>query len=165
MSSPSEYGKELREKQKLKNWYNLRERQFKKYVKETLKARGKVEDATVLLIRKLESRLDNIVFRLGFASSRAQAKQLVSHGHFLVNGKRIDIPSHQVKRGDIIAVSSKFQKKPIAQNLKNFLKKYKTSSWLELNVEKLEGKVLNEPVIEEVAPSVEIPTIFEFYSK
>jgi small subunit ribosomal protein S4 len=165
MSSPSEYGKELREKQKLKNWYNLRERQFKKYVKETLKARGKVEDATVLLIRKLESRLDNIVFRLGFASSRAQAKQLVSHGHFLVNGKRIDIPSHQVKRGDIIAVSSKFQKKPIAQNLKNSLKKYKTSSWLELNVEKLEGKVLNEPVIEEVAPPVEIPTIFEFYSK
>ena len=165
MSSPSEYGKELREKQKLKNWYNLRERQFKKYVKETLKARGKVEDATVLLIRKLESRLDNIVFRLGFASSRAQAKQLVSHGHFLVNGKRIDIPSHQVKKGDIIAVSSKFQKKPIAQNLKNSLKKYKTSSWLELNVEKLEGKVLNEPVIEEVAPPVEIPTIFEFYSK
>jgi small subunit ribosomal protein S4 len=83
----------------------------------------------------------------------------------LVNGKRIDIPSHQVKRGDIIAVSSKFQKKPIAQNLKNSLKKYKTSSWLELNVEKLEGKVLNEPVIEEVAPPVEIPTIFEFYSK
>ena len=70
-----------------------------------------------------------------------------------------------MKRGDIIAVSSKFQKKPIAQNLKNSLKKYKTSSWLELNVEKLEGKVLNEPVIEEVAPSVEIPTIFEFYSK
>jgi small subunit ribosomal protein S4 len=178
MSSLSEYGKELREKQKLKNWYNLRERQFKKYVKETLKARRRqpthrppaeggplVEDATVLLIRKLESRLDNIVFRLGFASSRAQAKQLVSHGHFLVNGKRIDIPSHQLKKGDIIAVSPKFQKKPIAQNLKNSLKKYKTSSWLELNVEKLEGKVLNEPVIEEVAPPVEIPAIFEFYSK
>ena len=164
-SPPSEYGKELREKQKLKNWYNLRERQFKKYVKETLKSRGRVEDATVLLIRKLESRLDNIVFRLGFAPSRAQAKQLVSHGHFLVNGKRIDIPSHHVKKGDVISFSSKSQKKNIFQTIKNSLKKYKTSSWLKLDVEKMEGEVLNEPAIEEVAPPVEISTIFEFYSK
>lgn len=164
-SPPSEYARELREKQKLKNWYNLKERQFKNYVKEALSQRGKVEDATVFLIKNLESRLDNVVFRLGFATSRKAARQLVSHGHFLVNGRSVNIPSYRLKKGDVISLKPQKIKKGIFQNLKNLLKKHKTQSWLSLDAEKLEGKVLSEPKIEEVAPPVEIPAIFEFYSR
>lgn len=161
----SEYGKELREKQKLKNWYNLRESQFKNYVKKVLDERGKIENPATLLIKNLEARLDNVIFRLGFANSRALAKQLVSHSHFLVNGKSIDIPSYSVKKGDIISIKPQKIKKGIFQNLKNLLKKHKSPSWLELDVEKLEGKVIAEPSIEEVAPPVEISAIFEYYSR
>jgi small subunit ribosomal protein S4 len=165
LSPPSEYARELREKQKLKKWYNLRERQFKKYVKEALAQRGKVEDATVYLIQRLEKRLDNIVFRLGFASSRAQAKQLVSHSHFLVNGKPVNIPSFSLKIGDVVSLKPQKTKKVIFKDLKSKLKKEKVPSWLSLDVEKLEGKIIGEPKIEEVAPPVEVSAIFEFYSK
>jgi len=95
----SEYAKELKEKQKLRNWYGLREKQFQKYVKEILAKRGKVENAGTLLIRTLESRLDNVVFQLGFAISRLQARQLISHRHFLVNDKVVNISSFLVKKG------------------------------------------------------------------
>lgn len=161
----SEYGKALREKQKLKNWYNLKEKQFKNYVKKILQKRGKVGNASDLLIKTLESRLDNVVFRLGFSGSRAQARQSISHGYFLVNGKSIDVPAYLVKKGDVITIKPQKTKKAIFQNLKNLLKKHKTPSWLVLDVEKLEGKVVGEPSIKEVMPPVEISTIFEFYSR
>jgi small subunit ribosomal protein S4 len=162
---PSEYGKALREKQKLKNWYNLKERQFKNYVKKILGRRGRVEDASNLLIKTLESRLDNIVFRLGLATSRPQAQQLVSYGHFLVNGKPINTPSYLVKKGDTILIKEQKAKKAIFQNLKNLLKKHKPPGWLELDIDKLGGKVIGEPNPEEVAPPVEISAIFEYYSR
>ena len=161
----SGYGKELREKQILKNWYNLREKQFRKYVREVLEKRGKVEDATQLLIRELESRLDNVIFRLGMAASRFQARQLVSHGHFLVNGKPINIPAYHVKKGDEITIRPSSQKKNIFQNLPTLLKKYQPPSWISLNLEKLEGKIKGEPTLEEAAPPAEISAIFEFYSR
>lgn len=161
----SEYGKELREKQKLKNWYNLRERQFRKYVREVLKKRGKTEDAPTILIKILESRLDNVVLKLGFGSSRAKARQLVSHGHFLVNNKSVDIPSYQVKKGNVISLKANSRKKNNFQNLPILLKKYSPPSWLSLNSEKLEGKVIGEPGLEEAALPAEISSIFEFYSK
>ena len=165
----SEYGKELREKQKLKNWYNLGEGQFKNYVKRVLAKRLKVEDPATLLIKSLETRLDNVIFRLGLATSRPQARELVSHGHFLVNGKSIDTPSHQVKKGDIISIKPQkitpSYKLGGGQNLQTTLKKYQPPSWLELNVSKLEGKVIAEPSLEEVAPPVEISSIFEYYSR
>ena len=161
----SEYAKELREKQKLKNWYNLKERQFRKYVKETLEKRGKVEDAATRLIQTLESRLDNVVFRLGFASSRRKAKLLISHRHFLVNDKVINIPSYLVKKGDKIKIRPTSYKKTVFQNLSTTLKKYETPAWLELNIEKLEGKVVGRPSLEEIAPPVEISSIFEYYSR
>ena len=97
--SPSEYAIQLGEKQKLKIWYNLAERQFKNYIKKVLEKRARIEDAASELIRILESRLDNVVFRLGFTPSRAQSRQLVSHGFFLVNGKPINIPSYSLKQG------------------------------------------------------------------
>jgi len=163
--TPSEYEKELREKQKLKKWYNLDERQFKKYIKKVLAARGKVEDASVILIQKLESRLDNIIFRLGFATSRAQARQFVNHGHFLVNGKKINIPSYQVKKGDKVIPDPSFQKSKIFQGLKNKLKKQQIPSWLSFNPENFEAEVKGLPVFAEAAPPAEISAIFEYYSR
>lgn len=161
----SEFGKQLIEKQKLKNIYNLREKQFKNYVNEVLKKRGRVGDVAIELIKILESRLDNVVFRLGFANSRSQARQLVSHGYFLVNGRSVNIPSFRVKKGDVVSLKPSKAKKKIFQNFKDLLKKYKTPSWLELNREKLEGKIIGEVNLEEVSPPVELSTIFEYYSR
>lgn len=161
----SEYGKELREKQKLRNWYNLKEKQFRKYVKEVLNKRSKVADGPTLLIQKLESRFDNIIFRLGLATSRSQARQFVSHGHFLINGKVVNIPAYQLKKGDKITINSASQKKKIFSNLAPILKKHQAPVWLKLNVEKLEGEVVGSATLEEAAPPAEISTIFEYYSR
>ena len=161
----SEYGRELREKQKLKNLYNLKEVQFKNYVKEVLKKRGKVENASDLLVKILESRLDNVVFRLGFINSRKQARQLVSHGYFLVNGKSTNIPSRQLKKGDVIAIKPQKIKKAVFKDIKSMAKKIKTPNWLEFDIEKLEGKLKTEPTLEDITIPVEISSIFEFYSR
>ncbi len=163
--SLSEYGKELKEKQKLKNWYNLGERQFRKYVKETLEKQAKVDDAGAELIKTLESRLDNVIFRLGFASSRSAARQMVSHGHFSINGRSINIPGCLVKKGDEIKLKASSAKKAVFQKLPPALKKHTPPSWLKLNVEKMEAKVVDRPNVEEADPLAEVSTIFEFYSK
>jgi small subunit ribosomal protein S4 len=164
-SPPSEYKKELIEKQKLKYWYGLSERQLKKYVKEVLEKRGKVEDVSTLLIQNLEKRLDNVVYRLGFAVSRDQARQLVSHKFFLVNGKPVNIPSFSLKVGDTVSLKPQKLKKAIFKDLKERLKKHQVPSWLSLDPEKFEGKVIAEPKVEEVAPPVEVSAVFEFYSR
>ena len=162
----SEYGKELKEKQKLKNLYNLRETQFRKYVKEVLSSRGRGQkDTANLLIGILESRLDNVIFRLGMAPSRLGARQMVSHNHFSVDGKRVNIPSFQVKKGAIIKITSKSLPKKIFQNISARLKKQNIPSWLELDADKLEGKIIREPSFEDAALSIEISAIFEYYSR
>jgi small subunit ribosomal protein S4 len=165
VSALSEYGKELKEKQKLKNWYNLKERQLGNYVREILQRRGKVEDAAQVLIQKLESRLDNVVFRLGFAKSRTQARQFVSHGHFLVNGRRVTIPSYLVKKGDKVSLKPVASKKKIFENLSTLLKKQTPPPWLKLDVGKLMGEVVGEPTLKDSAPPVELSSIFEYYSR
>ena len=164
-SSLSEYGKELKEKQKLRYWYNLSEHQFRKYVKEVLEKRGKVEDASSLLIKKLERRLDNVIFRLGFATSRSQARQMITHRHFLINNKIINIPSYQVKVGDIITVKPSSRKKSPFCNLPSLLKKYNFPSWLKFDIKELKGEVVKEPSTEECIPPIEISSIFEYYSR
>lgn len=161
----SEYGKELAEKQKIKNWYNLREKQFSNYVRNVLKKRNQKEDAGTVLIKKLELRLDNIVFRLGFTSSRKTARQLVSHGHFLVNNKKVDIPSYEAKKGDIISLHSSFGGKTFFKNILPVLKKHKAPSWIKFNAEKLEAEITGEPSLEEASLPGEILAVFEFYSK
>ena len=161
----SEFGKELKEKQKLKNWYNLKEKQFRNYVRDVLKRRGKVEDSAALLIQKLESRFDNVVFRLGFAGSHKKSRQLVSHGHFLINGRKVNIPSYQLKKGDKISINPFSKEKKIFSNVAIALKKHQAPSWLKLDTEKLEGEVIGKPRLEEVAPPAEISTIFEYYSR
>lgn len=161
----SEYAKELREKQKLKNWYNLTEKQFRNYVKEVLAKRQRTADAGTLLVKKLESRLDNVVFRMGFASSRSQIRQAISHGHFLVNNKKVNIPSFEVKKGDRILINPNSRKKAIFQDISTTLKKHKYPSWIEFDIEKLEGKIVAEPSLDEALPPAEISSIFEFYSR
>ncbi len=161
----SEYGKELREKQKLKNWYNLKEKQFGKYIKGILQKKGKVKEPSSQLVKILESRLDNVVFRLGFGVSRQMSRQMISHKHFLVNDKAVSIPSYLVKKGDRISMNKKSVEKNIFQNLIVSLKKHVPPAWLKLDVKMLEGKVVGQPSLEEVAPPVEISAIFEYYSK
>ncbi len=163
--SLSEYGKELKEKQKLKNWYNLSEQQFSAYVKKALKKRGKVEDAGTFLIKELESRLDNVIVRLGWATSHSQAREMISHGHFLINNRVVDIPSYKVKKKDKISI------KPSSAKLKSFsdlsakLKKYEVPSWLSVNKEKLETEVIEEPVVDKENLPAEVSVIFEYYSR
>ena len=162
---PSDYAKELQEKQGLKNLYGLKEHQFERYVKETMKKRGKAENLAQELIQRLERRLDNVVFRLGFALSLSSARQLVSHAHFLVNKKPVNIPSFELKKGDVISVKGNKQKLAIFKELPAVLKKQKPPKWLKINPEKLEGEFLREPSLEEVAPPAEVPIVFEFYSR
>lgn len=161
----SEYGKELAEKQKLKKYYNLKERQFRGYIKQILQSRGGEEDATLALIKILEQRLDNIVFRLGFTRSRKEARELVAHNHFLVNSKPVNIPSFMVKRGDIISVKETKKKKTFFKNLAIILKNYQPPVWLKLDKAKIEGQVAGEPSLEDLDSPVDIPSIFEFYSR
>ncbi|MBU4350819.1 30S ribosomal protein S4 [Candidatus Parcubacteria bacterium] len=168
--APSQYAKELKEKQKLKFWYGLGEKQFKRYVKEILeksrkRKQGEAEDATILLVKKLESRLDNVIFRIGLVNSRALAKQLVSHGYFKVNGHCVDIPSYQVKINDVINIREEKLKKKIFQNLKASLKKQKALEWLQINPETLEVKIISDPVVSIDSLPAEIASIFEFYSR
>ena len=160
----SEYALQLREKQRLKNYYQLREKEFKNYIKEILERRGKVEDPSLLLIRKLEKRLDNVVYKAGFAFSRAQAKQLVSHSHFLVNNLPVNIPSYKVRKGQEVRVKEKSLKSPFFQNLKRILQNKKFPPWLEVDTEKMSAKIVGEPSLGD-APPVEISTIFEYYSR
>lgn len=163
--APSEYKKALLEKQKLKNWYGLGERQFSKYVKSVLAKRGKIQNIGDELIKILEKRLDNVVFHLGFSKSKKEARQLVSHGYFLVNNKPINIPSYEVKKGDVITIKETKKKKNIFKDISGRLKKKEVPLWLELNKETLVGKIKAEPTLAEVMPPAEISTIFEFYSR
>jgi len=161
----SEYGLQLREKQKLKNWYNIKERKLKKYVQEALKKRRRGIDAQTILIQSLEKRLDNTVFRLGLASSRTQARQLVNHGHFLVNTIKVNIPSYEVKKGDIVCLRESSRNKKYFEDLILKLNKSGIPAWLKLDEKKLVGTVMAEPVLEEVAAPAKISHIFEWYSR
>jgi small subunit ribosomal protein S4 len=162
---PSEYKRELIEKQKLRFWYGLSDRQLKNYVKNVLKNRKKGEDVSALLIQNLEKRLDNVVYHLGFAKSREHARQLVSHKFFLVNGKPVNIPSYILKVGDTISLKDHKLKKVLFKDLKEKLKKQVVPNWLSLDPEKCEGKVISEPTVEKSVLPIDVPSVFEFYSR
>ncbi len=161
----SEYGKELTEKQKLRYWYDLQERQFVRYVKAVINSQRKTESAGDQLLRKLEERLDNMVYRSGFSSSRSQARQMVNHGFFLVNDKPVDRPSYRIRKGDVISVRLGKTKKVNFENFSEKMKNFVPPSWISLDTEKLTAKVTGDALIEEIAPPVEISSIFEFYSR
>ena len=158
----SEYGTQLREKQKTKSYYGVAEKQFRKYFEMASNKKG-ITGTNLLQI--LESRLDNVVYRLGFGSSRAQARQLVNHGQFEVNGKKVDIASYLVKPGDIIAVrESKKDNSTIKANVEENAAR-PVPEWLEKNNETLSGKVVRLAAREDIDIPIEEHLIVELYSK
>ncbi|PIQ92409.1 MAG: 30S ribosomal protein S4 [Parcubacteria group bacterium CG11_big_fil_rev_8_21_14_0_20_39_14] len=165
-SQVSEYGKQLQEKQRVKFSYGIREKQFKKYVKDSLKKISKEGKGFVdFLIEKLESRLDSVVFRAGLVNSRSKARFLVSHGHFLVNKKRVNFPSFQLKTGDVVSISEKSKNKTPFKDLSTILKKYQPSPWLELDPKNFEVKIIGTPSKEEVSLPGDLQKVGEFYSR
>jgi small subunit ribosomal protein S4 len=161
----SDYGLELREKQKLKNWYNVKEYQFKKYVDKALAKKGKVQNLPEEFIKQLEMRLDNVIFRMNLSPSRRMARQMVSHGFFMVNGRPVNIPSFEVKKGDRIAVKENKKKKGVFKEILNNIGKTQFPNWIKFDVKKLEAEIISEPSLEEALPPADILTVFEFYSK
>ena len=158
----SEYGTQLREKQKTKTYYGVGEKQFRKYFEMASNKKGITGDN---LLQILESRLDNVVYRLGFGASRAQARQLVNHGQFEVNGRKVNIPSYLVKAGDVVTVrESKKDNGAIKVNVEANSAK-PIPAWLELNNETLSGKVVRLASREDVDIPVEEHLIVELYSK
>ena len=158
----SEYGMQLREKQKTKSFYGVLESQFRKYFEMASSKKGVTGEN---LLQILESRLDNVVYRLGFGMSRAQARMLVRHGHFEVNGKKVNIPSYLVKAGDVITLKeSSRQDEVFKENIQVNAKKA-MPSWLEADIENYIGKVVKLPARDEIDLPVEEHLIVELYSK
>lgn len=156
----TEYGSQLLEKQRLKWSYGLRETQFERYFKEA----SKIPGATgMLMVQKLERRIDNVVFRLGFAVSRSIARQLVSHGHIMVNGKKVTIPSFQVRQGNVISIRP--QSKDIGQfsDLEERLKRAEAPAWMKLDPVKREGTILKLPTDTDTGFRTEL--VVDFYSR
>ncbi len=160
--SYSEYGQQLMEKQRIKKIYGVLERQLKKYFNEASAKKG---DTRENLLRRLETRLDNVVFRLGWAKSRSAARQLVNHGHILINNRRVNIPSYQVNSGEIISLDDNIRKSRLMENLPISLKKQESPSWLFLDKEKIEGKILSQPKSEDLGDLAPFGLIVEFYSR
>lgn len=156
----SNYGLQLREKQKAKRIYGILESQFRLYYEKADKMRGITGEN---LLKQLELRLDNVAYKLGYGNSRAEARQLVNHGHFLVNGKKVDIPSYQLAVNDVVSVSDKSK---ATEKFKTFAENPKTlPAWLQGNYENFEGKVLTEPAREDIDVPVNETLIVELYSK
>lgn len=157
----SNYGMQLREKQKVRRYYGILEAPMRKYFEAADKMKGITGEN---LLKILESRLDNVVYRLGLAESRAQARQLVTHGHFLVNGKKLDIPSYLVNVGDTIEVKDKSKN---SVKIKELQENHQGNvlPWLQFDAEKLSGKVIGESTREDIDLPIEEHLIVELYSK
>jgi small subunit ribosomal protein S4 len=158
----SEYGKQLMEKQKLKIIYGVREQQFRNYFSKASRAGGRTAQE---LISLLEQRLDNAVYRLGWATTRAQARQMVSHGHITINGRRVTIPSYQLKVGDALAIRAGSREKGMFSDIDIRLKKFEPPSWLELDKKNLTARATRTPDGAAVDVPVELAQIVEFYSR
>ncbi|MBO4861296.1 MAG: 30S ribosomal protein S4, partial [Firmicutes bacterium] len=156
----SNYGLQLREKQKAKRFYGLQETQFRNYFEKAAAKKGITGENLLIL---LETRLDNTVFRMGFASSRKEARQLVMHGHFTLNGKKADIPSEHVKPGDVIAVKAKSTDSPKFKEIREMT--ISTPEWVSIDTDKLTGKVLSMPTRAMIDTPVAEHLIVELYSK
>lgn len=158
----SEYRVQLREKQKAKRIYGVLEKQFRTYYQIATRQPGITGEN---LLRLLESRLDNAVYRLGFASSRDEARQMVRHGHFVVDGRRVDIPSFRLRPGAVIAVSDKSKEMTAIKAALISSSKIEVPGWLEVDVEKLQGRVLSLPTREQIEAPIREQLIVELYSK
>ena len=157
---PSTFALQLRAKQVLKRMYGVRERQFRRYVRE---AQGSRERTGHRLLQILERRLDNVVFRLGFASTRAQARQFVSHGHVLVDGRRVTIASYRVKHGQVVGVAASSPVRPVAADSAELLGR--VVPWLETDPDGLSGRVLRDPVREDINVPIDEQLVVEHFSR
>ncbi len=158
----SEYGLQLREKQKAKFIYGVLEKQFRSYFKRAKSLEG-VTGENLLAI--LESRLDNVVFRLGFARTRKEARQAVTHGHITVNGRRVDVPSYRVRPGDLVAVAPKAKELLVIKSALVSNERVSVPAWLEVDIEKLQGSVLALPKRDQIDLDINEQLIVELYSK
>jgi small subunit ribosomal protein S4 len=158
----SDYGMQLREKQKCRRVYGIRERQFRNYFRSAVRRRGVTGEE---LLRQLERRLDNVVYRLGFASSRDEAKQLVSHRHFTVNGKIVNVSSYQVREGDTVAVKARSRAIQPIQIAVNSAGSRSQPEWLEANFTDMTGRIVGLPTRDQIDTEVNEQLIVEFYSR
>ncbi|MBI4458137.1 30S ribosomal protein S4 [Candidatus Uhrbacteria bacterium] len=156
------FGVQLREKQKAKNMYGILERQFHNYFERATRKVGNTGD---FLVQILEMRLDNVVYRLGLSKSRSMARQLVSHGHVLVNGKRVDIPSFSVKSGDVVSLKPTILTSKLMENAGATLEKHTTPAWLLLDPKEKSGKILAKPEGQDLRQGFDPKLIVEFYSR
>lgn len=156
----STYGEQLLEKQRLRTYYNVSEKQFSKYVKDALVSNGNTGE---VLIQRLETRLDNLVYRAGFANSIRQARQIVVHGHILLNGKKVDRPSYKVSVGDVMTLRDRSKK--IDMFTANFQEIAAGVSYIEKDVDQLTAKLVKVPARDEVPVQIQDPLIVEFYSR
>ena len=159
---PSEYGVHLLEKQKAKYIYGVFESQFRRYMTEAFNSPGVTG---MNLLRSLERRLDNVIFSLGFADSRKQARQILNHGHFLVNGTRNDIPSYLVKAGDIIAWKESVKATDFFKERTDGIPKRPVPAWLNLDQTEMSGSVISLPADEDLQQNIDSRLIVEFYSR
>ncbi|MEX0933778.1 MAG: 30S ribosomal protein S4 [Candidatus Paceibacterota bacterium] len=163
-SARSEYSKQLLEKQKARYSYGLSEKQFSNYVKEAMEKKG--IKPIIELYTLLETRLDNSIYRLGIAKTRRFARQLVSHGHITINGRRVTIPSRQLIQGDMIGIKKASLEKPLFEGLTENLKEKTPPAWLSFSSKTKEGKVEGTPVLsEQDEASLDLPSVIEFYSR
>lgn len=158
----SDYGLQLREKQKVKRSYCLSEKQFKLTFERADRKKG---ITGINLLLSLEQRLDNVVFRLGFSNSRPQARQLVRHGHFMVNGKKVDIPSYQLKAGDVIVIREKSRNMQVFTDSLEAVVRRSMPQWLDLEKENFKGTIRNIPVREDITMPIQENQIVELYSR
>jgi small subunit ribosomal protein S4 len=158
----SEYGVQLREKQKARRIYGVLERQFRRYYELAARMKGMTG---VNLLTLLETRLDNVVYRLGFARSRAEARQLVRHGHFAVNGRKVSIPSFRVRPGDEVTVRERSRNRPLFEELAQVAAVRTVPAWLESSPTEFKGRVVRLPEREEIDVPVQEQLIVELYSK
>ena len=156
----SEYLLQLREKQKARRYYGILEKQFRNYYEKAAKASGITGEA---LLRMLETRLDNVVYRLGFAASRAQARQIIRHGHFQVNGRRVNIPSFQVRPNDVVSLKAGSPVEQVVRDATDLTAS--VASWLQADHDNLTGKVLKLPERTDIDTPVQEQLIVELYSK
>lgn len=158
----SDYGVQLREKQKVRRMYGILERQFRNYYKEAARLKGATGEN---LLQLLESRLDNVVYRMGFGSTRAEARQLVSHKAIMVNGKTVNIPSYQVQPGDVVAVRQKAKNQLRIKSSLELAGNRGAAEWLEVSADKLEGQFKHKPERAELSSDINESLIVELYSK
>jgi len=156
------YGIQLREKQKVKRIYGVLEDQFRRYFEAAERTRG-ITGATLLQL--LERRLDNVIYRLGLSTSRSQARQLVRHGHFLINGKKVDIPSYSLKQGDVVTVLARSQKNTTIEHAIQEVKGRGIPEWLTFDAASISGRVVSMPTREQINLPVQEQLIVELYSK